>query len=205
MATQIGIWGLLVLKHPSTHACVGVSARLHSYAHPDAARRSHFVNLLHMSEAIFRGMQRSSAILRDAAQFRHCVDFCTCQRPFFEGCSALQQFVNLLHMSEAIFRGLEGCSAVQPLCELTAHVRGHFSRDAAQFSHLVNLLHTQRPFAEGCSAVQPLCELTAHVRSHFVKAQRTDGAVCAARSGCSRRYTDRQKRSGPAEHAATAR
>ena len=172
------------------------------------------------SEAIFRGMQRTSCELtahvrghlpRGAAQLSHfegcsaVVDFCTCQRPFFEGCSALQQFVNLLHMSEAIFRGLEGCSAVQPLCELTAHVRGHFSRDAAQFSHLVNLLHTQRPFVEGCSAVQPLCELTAHVRSHFVKAQRTDGAVCAARSGCSRRYTDRQKQSGPAEHAATAR
>ena len=181
-------------------SCLGSTALL---CPPDAARRSHFVNLLRMSEAMFRGMQRSSAILRDAAQLRHCVDFCTCQRQFFEGCSALH--VNLLHMSEAIFRGLEGCSAVQPLCDLTAHVRGHFSRDAAQFSHLVNLLHTQRPFVEGCSAVQPLCELTAHVRSHFVKAQRTDGAVCAARSGCSRRYTDRQKQSGPAEHAATAR
>ena len=39
----------------------------------------------------------------------------------------------------------------------------------------------------------------------YASLQRTDSAVSAARSGCSRRYTDRQKRNGCAEHAAAAR
>ena len=128
-------------------SCLGSTALL---CPPDAARGSHFVNLLHMSEAIFRGMPRSSAILRDAAQFRHCVDFCTCQRQFFEGCSALH--VNLLHMSEAICRGAQRSSAIgmQRSC---------------------GLLHMSEAIFRGMQRTSAICELTAHVRGHFSRAR----------------------------------